>query len=52
MASTEEFIREFAIAKKRIRAMNYRYVEETDQTVIDGLPGSAADFTVLTDGHS
>ncbi|WP_338721227.1 hypothetical protein [Devosia sp. XK-2] len=32
VASTEEFIREFAAAKKRIRAMNYRYVEETDQT--------------------
>lgn len=32
VASKEEFIREFANAKKRIRAMNYRYVEETDQT--------------------
>ncbi|MGB3388470.1 MAG: hypothetical protein WBA88_10865 [Pseudaminobacter sp.] len=28
----EDFIREFAAAKTRIRNMNYRYVEETDQT--------------------
>lgn len=32
VASTEDFIREFASAKGRIRAMNYRYVEEKDQT--------------------
>lgn len=32
VASTEDFIREFSTAKGRIRAMNYRYVEETDQT--------------------
>jgi len=32
VASTDEFIREFSSAKTRIRAMNYRYVEEADQT--------------------
>lgn len=32
VASTDEFIQEFSSAKKRIRAMSYRYVEETDQT--------------------
>ncbi|WP_151983360.1 hypothetical protein [Rhizobium sp. EC-SD404] len=32
IALTEDFIREFATAKMRIRNMNYRYVEETDQT--------------------
>lgn len=32
VASTEDFIREFARAKGRIRTMNYRYVEETNQT--------------------
>lgn len=32
IALMDEFIREFAAAKRRIREMNYRYVEETDQT--------------------
>ncbi|GLS35438.1 hypothetical protein GCM10010869_10260 [Mesorhizobium tianshanense] len=32
IALMEDFIREFAAAKTRIRNMNYRYVEETDQT--------------------
>jgi predicted GIY-YIG superfamily endonuclease len=32
IAVTESFIREFSAAKARIRQMNYRYVEETDQT--------------------
>lgn len=32
LAGTEDFIREFALAKSRVRSMNYRYVEELDQT--------------------
>lgn len=32
LAATDEFIVAFAAAKARIRAMEYRHVEETDQT--------------------
>jgi predicted GIY-YIG superfamily endonuclease len=32
ISRNDDFIREFTVAKERIRKMNYRFVEETDQT--------------------